>query len=167
MLCPECGKSRYSRNNKQCHACEVRIWRLKNPEKSKQASKRYREANPEKYRKASLDWKNRNIEKVRKQQKIRAKKWRQKNPKDYLRISRLANIRRRCKEHGITLLDYYAGRSTGCQICRHDFSENTMCLDHNHETGKFRGFLCKKCNFMLGNSRDNIAILEKAIRYLI
>ena len=38
--------------------------------------------------------------------------------------------------------------------------------DHNHETGKFRGWTCQECNRALGEFGDNVAILENAIAYL-
>lgn len=39
-------------------------------------------------------------------------------------------------------------------------------IDHNHETGKFRGILCLKCNSMLGMARDSKELLIKAASYL-
>lgn len=39
-------------------------------------------------------------------------------------------------------------------------------MDHNHESNKFRGMLCNHCNRGLGNFKDNIEILKKAILYL-
>lgn len=39
-------------------------------------------------------------------------------------------------------------------------------LDHCHETGEFRGWLCKKCNTGLGNLGDNLESLERAVTYL-
>lgn len=41
-----------------------------------------------------------------------------------------------------------------------------LVMDHNHQTGKFRGMLCNHCNRGLGNFKDNIQNLEKAILYL-
>ena len=39
-------------------------------------------------------------------------------------------------------------------------------FDHDHETQAFRGWLCKNCNTGLGKLGDNIAGLERALRYL-
>ena len=41
-----------------------------------------------------------------------------------------------------------------------------LVMDHNHQTGKFRGMLCNHCNRGLGNFKDNINTLEAAIKYL-
>lgn len=41
-----------------------------------------------------------------------------------------------------------------------------LVMDHNHQTGKFRGMLCNHCNRGLGNFKDNIENLENAILYL-
>lgn len=50
-----------------------------------------------------------------------------------------------------------------CDICE---SKTRLCIDHCHKTGKIRGILCGKCNSGIGLLNDNIADLEKAIRYL-
>lgn len=39
-------------------------------------------------------------------------------------------------------------------------------LDHNHATGHARGFLCARCNYLLGLAHDNKELLQKAINYL-
>ena len=40
------------------------------------------------------------------------------------------------------------------------------CYDHDHETGKFRGFLCYGHNTGLGKLGDNLAGLMAAVIYL-
>lgn len=40
------------------------------------------------------------------------------------------------------------------------------CLDHDHDTGEVRGWLCHKCNTGLGRFKDSIKYLERAIKYL-
>lgn len=39
-------------------------------------------------------------------------------------------------------------------------------LDHDHGTGKFRGWLCHGCNTALGGARDMPEILRKLATYL-
>ena len=50
-----------------------------------------------------------------------------------------------------------------CEICG---TSGTICFDHDHKTGKFRGWICKRCNFILGFAKDNTELLEKVIEYL-
>lgn len=41
-----------------------------------------------------------------------------------------------------------------------------MHLDHDHETGATRGFLCLDCNQGLGKLRDSPDLLLRALVYL-
>lgn len=51
-----------------------------------------------------------------------------------------------------------------CQICG---SQDSLKLDHDHQTGKFRGVLCHHCNVGLGNFKDSSELLDKAKAYLL
>jgi len=50
-----------------------------------------------------------------------------------------------------------------CQLCER---RPAKCLDHDHETGVFRGWLCTRCNVALGVFGDNEAGIWKVIAYL-
>lgn len=50
-----------------------------------------------------------------------------------------------------------------CELCG---GTTRIAYDHCHATGKFRGWLCMKCNTALGLVGDNIELLQKMIDYL-
>tara|TARA_R100001132_G_C3235433_1_gene68302 strand:- start:60 stop:506 length:447 start_codon:yes stop_codon:yes gene_type:complete len=39
-------------------------------------------------------------------------------------------------------------------------------LDHNHDTGNFKGWICGKCNSALGFFEDNTNHVRRALKYL-
>jgi len=41
-----------------------------------------------------------------------------------------------------------------------------LCVDHDHKTGEIRGLLCYSCNALLGYAKDDIVLLQQAIKYL-
>lgn len=54
-----------------------------------------------------------------------------------------------------------------CDCCDKDIvTTKTIQLDHCHETGQFRGWLCKECNISMGNLGDNIYGLMRVIKYM-
>lgn len=55
-----------------------------------------------------------------------------------------------------------------CEICDNPPSGRTkaLALDHDHKTGKFRGWLCSSCNQGLGRFKDNPELLTRAATYL-
>lgn len=82
---------------------------------------------------------------------------------DKARSSRLS------RTYGVTLNDMEA--TTHCEICdiellRKGIAGNAMCVDHDHFTGKVRGFLCNNCNRGLGMFKDSTDTISKAIAYL-
>lgn len=73
-------------------------------------------------------------------------------------------------QYGISVKEYEARavRQGGrCAICRQRPEvDRRLAVDHDHETGAVRGLLCSNCNLMLGNARDNVATLGRAVAYL-
>ncbi len=54
-----------------------------------------------------------------------------------------------------------------CYLCNKKVEEGRMlCVDHNHSTGKIRKLLCTQCNAGLGNFRENVEVLNRAIEYV-
>jgi hypothetical protein len=73
------------------------------------------------------------------------------------------------EEHGMPPEGYH------CPICNKNAEQvkgtgntknGSWVLDHCHETGKFRGWLCHKCNRALGGFDDDTKTLWRAIKYL-
>lgn len=61
-------------------------------------------------------------------------------------------------------------RAKLCEICGNPASgnrgERKICFDHDHVTGKPRGWICPRCNKCLGLANDDIATLKMMIAYL-
>jgi hypothetical protein len=56
-------------------------------------------------------------------------------------------------------------------ICREEFvgtgrMGTAPVVDHCHITGENRAMLCQRCNKGIGMMRENITILQNAIRYI-
>lgn len=102
--------------------------------------------------------------------------------KEYQRQWRHKNLNRAHsndmkKRYGITLAEYeemLAAQGGGCAICggqetaAHKTTQlkRRLAVDHCHVTKKVRGILCTSCNTVLGNAKDDIDILLKAVEYL-
>ena len=54
---------------------------------------------------------------------------------------------------------------TNCELCD-AAQKNHLHLDHDHQTGHFRGWLCNKCNLGLGALGDTLSTLRRAVAYL-
>ena len=120
---------------------------LENKEKYLERQKRYRE-NP-KRREAYL---------ARAREKSR--QWNLEN-KEYRRAYNERKYQERVK-----LMEEQAGRPKpdNCEICGE--KRLYIVFDHDHETGKFRGWICDRCNKALGLVDDNKEVLKSLIKYL-
>ena len=80
------------------------------------------------------------------------------------------------KRYNITQQDYetkLASQNHQCAVCGKHESLNTrggkldpLHIDHCHKTNKIRDLLCYQCNSGLGQFKDDIETLQKAIDYL-
>lgn len=88
----------------------------------------------------------------------RMREWLAKNP-DYKKIYSSTYFRTK-------QLEQMAGRPkpATCEVCGE--GNYKICYDHDHKTGKFRGWLCMHCNSTLGYAKDNPEVLQKLIDYL-
>ncbi len=80
-------------------------------------------------------------------------------------------------KYGVThqeFMDAWNSQGGECSICfdklpdlmQYKNRRRGYAIDHNHETGKFRGILCLRCNSLLGMARESSRILASAIGYL-
>lgn len=69
------------------------------------------------------------------------------------------------KRRGIPADGDYAMPDT-CEICDESSHDRRLRLDHNHQTGKFRGWLCNRCNRAIGLLLDDLILVAKAAKYL-
>jgi hypothetical protein len=119
-----------------------RKYRKNHPERNRAATKRWRENNRDGHRRMSRDWQRKN-----------QPNWR----RDYLKYV-----------YGLTqkeFEDMRTAQDNRCAICQEPFTK-TPHIDHDHATEKNRDLLCRFCNLVLGNARDRIAVLERAVNYL-
>ena len=45
-------------------------------------------------------------------------------------------------------------------------NRSVWCVDHDHSTDEFKGWLCHKCNRTLGGFYDDINLVKRAVTYL-
>lgn len=80
--------------------------------------------------------------------------------------------RNRVRSLGVTNLDYekmFIEQQGLCGICKCKLNSSRytrFAVDHNHKTGDVRGLLCTNCNTGIGLLKDNIIVLNNAIKYL-
>ena len=128
-------------------------------------NREYNRNHPEKAVVRVIRSRNRSAESIRDHCE-RSKKWARENPLR-LRSSRASaefGVPRRWFEEQ---LERTGGR---CEICgvlhrSHDYPK-FLSIDHCHTTGAVRGLLCERCNFGIGQFKDNPELLERAIAYL-
>lgn len=81
---------------------------------------------------------------------------------------KLSMRRDNVSRYGISLSDFDRMKSEqngACAICK-EVTEETLHIDHCHESNNVRGLLCTACNKGLGCFKDNPEALAEAIRYL-
>lgn len=57
-------------------------------------------------------------------------------------------------------------RASICECCYELPDTQGIVWDHNHKTGIFRGWLCNRCNRVLGMCKDSVDTFKNMIKYL-
>jgi hypothetical protein len=141
----------------EAHRRAARKWALANPEKRREISRRWRAKNPDRHRALA--------------------RARQQSPKGraYRQAYRAANKEKirelaRAYKYGLgpgQFEQLLAAQGARCAICRHDKPRGlNWHVDHDHETGRLRGILCKGCNTALGAFGDNLSGILDVLEYL-
>lgn len=125
-----------------------RKYRARNREMVLANKKAYREANKDKCRLSQDRWRKENKEWVK-----------DRGFKKHLISS-----------YGITIDDYlemHESHAGLCGICgQPEKNGRRLSVDHDHDTGAIRGLLCSLCNRGLGQFKDSVPLLCRAIAYL-
>jgi len=68
-------------------------------------------------------------------------------------------------EYRLTQHTKLAGRPQAsiCELCG---QEGKTVWDHDHKSNLFRGWICNRCNLVLGAVKDDPTLLQKMIAYL-
>lgn len=119
----------------------------RHPAKRKETAKKYRINNRDKLRAYGVEYYKQNKAKI---------------------VARITVRRReqRISQAGIA-------RPNKCEICgsieinmNKRGCKTKIVYDHCHSTGLFRGWICSRCNSVLGYVEDDINLLNKLIKYL-
>jgi hypothetical protein len=122
----------------------------------REAQSRYRERHPERCKEIQLRSDRKNKDRVNAGHRRR-----------YHDSQKPDIIRKYQRLFGVTQQKFdemLIAQSGRCAICSEPLL--TPHLDHDHVTGKSRELLCRFCNLVLGNAKDKIVVLERAIDYL-
>lgn len=136
-------------------------------ERDKKARQRYEAKYPDRVRDAKRRWRERNRERLREKNR----QWYLKNRERYLAkrlaekdADREAYRARKRKWDGKP--DPIRPCPAVCECCGKPPGAKALHLDHDHATGKFRGWLCDLCNRGVGMLGDNLDGVLKMVEYL-
>jgi hypothetical protein len=152
--CKRCQSDteRYARGDcKICNNVCKAAWREAHPEERRSRDAAYRKAHPEKYNTSGrASWRKANKEKIK-----------------------MYWIR---KTYGLTSEEYKKlldDQKGVCYLCHQPETRKRrgallpLCLDHCHQSGKVRKFLCFRCNTVLGMVEEDPILVENLKTYIV
>lgn len=137
----------------------VKLWRMHNKDKVAAQNKRRLDRRRGHIYAQQKRWRDANLEHVRTKDAESHRRQRQANPE-----AQRARMRR-FKERQESRLVAIAGRPRPfrCELCG---VEGKTVFDHCHISGDFRGWLCDRCNRVLGCVEDSSQLLHDMAEYL-
>lgn len=135
----------------------VKAWRKKNKEKVNAQARRYRAKHPDKVKAIKQKYRAKPYSKAL--DTLAARRRRKTDPEGSRRRALAFASRKEARRVEI------AGRNRAmqCELCG---AFGMTVFDHCHATGVFRGWICDRCNKVLGLVRDSGILLQKMRRYL-
>jgi hypothetical protein len=98
------------------------------------------------------------------ERKIATRRWEKNNPDKHRASVLRKSIRMLGLGHMVDTLVARVQAEQVCECC--GATVGRLRIDHDHETGAFRGLLCNGCNCGIGHFYDDPERLRKAIAYL-
>lgn len=144
----------------ECLRLRIRAWRLNNPEALAAQRARYREKHPETGRAAGKRYRERHIEEVRKRDRESHQRIRAGDPAAAKERSRRHHERVEVNR----LFEAGKPKPDVCEICNE--LNIRIVFDHCHARGHFRGWICDRCNRVLGLVKDSVLTLRNLAQYL-
>ena len=160
-----------ARHGDERRAAAVRK-RALDPEGARAQERARYAANPERYRTKAREWYRANPDKVQ-SDPVYAKAWREANlerireldrerSRDPRRKAQVNLGRANLNARRLGLPDA-AARVGPCELCGRVESRS---WDHDHKSGLFRGWLCSRCNLVLGRVEDDGELLAAMSEYV-
>lgn len=138
---------------------QVKEWRARNKDKVSAQARRYRAKHPDAVKAVRDAYRERSRDERLPREAAKARARRANDPEGQRRRQLAWRARREEKLAAI------AGRprQSVCELCA---EPSGTVFDHDHATGEFRGWICDRCNKVLGLMRDDAKLLRKLADYL-
>ena len=136
----------------------VKAWRKRNPDKVNAQARRYRKKHPDKIKAIKDRHRANNLERIRKREAVQARVRRADKPAQALRMARF-----KARKEAERILLAGRPRADVCDVCE---ESGKTVFDHSHSSGEFRGWICNRCNKVLGLVYDDKAVLLALVHYL-
>lgn len=180
ILTPEQKEKRkaYLERTRDQRNARSREYYRENKERLLRLQSEYAKEHREQVNATNRKWASRNKEQVA----AKNREWQEKNKAYVLAKAKEYNarddVRERkrdwviCKRYGIDLEFFdsmVASQEGKCKCCNTAFGllrGSRPCVDHCHETGRVRGILCLRCNWLLGHAHDQPEVLRNCAAYL-